>query len=241
MTSTFERSALLAGLLVLTGSLQFACGIAGAPMALGGALLLGVGITLLWLQLDLPSSRLWLPPLLLSSIVLLVSLILELAFRSNFAEWFCVFVTAAGSGTTMALVLSRRTRCNLCNRRLGGGDLTFRCPRCTQTVCEQTCWNFEHRRCQLCLEQRVSILPLESSWWTRVAGPRMALGRCQVCQTAADQADLRACPKCRRPECRDCWDFGNGECSRCGAALPDLPPSLTSVIGSGLEEESYTS
>ena len=241
MKSTFERSALLAGLLVLTGSLQFAFGIAGAPFALGGALLLGIGITLLWLQLDLPSSRLWLPPLLLSSVVLLVSLILELAFRSSFAEWFSAFATAGGSGATMALVLSRRTRCNLCNRRLGGSDLTFRCPRCTQTVCEQTCWNFEHRRCQLCLEQRVSILPLESSWWTRVAGPRMALGRCQVCQAAADQADLRACPKCRRPQCRDCWDFGNGECGRCGAALPDLPPALGSVIGSGLEEESYTS
>ena len=241
MKSTFERSALLAGLLVLTGSLQFAFGIAGAPFALGGALLLGAGMTLLWLQLDLPSSRLWLPPLLLSSVVLLVSLILELAFRSSFAEWFCALVTAAGSGTTMAVVLSHRIRCNLCNRRLGGGDLTFRCPRCTQTVCEQTCWNFEHRRCQLCLEQRVSLLTLESAWWTRGAGPRMALGRCQVCQAGAGEADLRACPKCRRPQCRDCWDFGNGECSRCGAALPDLPPSLTRVIGSGLEEESYTS
>ena len=241
MRSTFERGALLAGLLVLTGSLQFACGIAWAAFALPGALLLGIGITLLWLQFDLPSTRLWLPPLLLSSVVLVVSLVLELAFRPVLAEWFSAFVTAAGSGATMALVLSRRTRCNLCNRRLGGGDLTFRCPRCTQPVCEQTCWNFEHRRCQLCLEQRVSILPLESSWWTRSAGPRMVQGRCQTCQAAADQADLRACPKCRRPQCRECWDFANGECARCGAALPNLPPSLGSVIGSGLQEEPYPS
>ncbi len=239
MKSNFERSALLAGLLVLTFSLQFGFGVAGAPFALGGALLLGIGITLLWLHFELPSNQIWLPPLLLSSVVLLASIVLELGFRPVTAEWFCALLTALGSGCTVALALSHSKRCNLCNRRLAGSDLTFRCPRCTQPVCEQTCWNFEHRRCQLCLEQRVAILPLESAWWSRGAGPRMAQGRCQVCQSAADQADLRACPKCRRPQCRDCWDFGNGECGRCGTALPDLPANLLNVIGSGLEEESY--
>ena len=74
------------------------------------------------------------------------------------------------------------------------------------------------------------VLPIETGWWTRVAGPRMTQGRCQVCQVAADQADLRACPRCRRPQCRDCWDFRNGECARCDAALTDLPASLGEIV-----------
>lgn len=237
MKSGLERSALLAGVLVLTFSLQFGFGVAGAAFALAGALALGVGVTLLWLQLELPAAQPWLPPVLLAGTVLCSTLVLELGFRPVFAEWFTPLVALAASGATVALTLGHRTRCNLCNRRLGSGDLTFRCPRCTQQVCEQTCWSFEHRRCRLCLEQRVPILPVDQSWWTRVAGPRMAQGRCQVCQAAANQADLRACPKCRRPQCHDCWDFLNGECGRCAAALPDLPPSLSNVIGGGLGQE----
>lgn len=237
MKSGLEQNALLAGLLVLTFSLQFGLGVLGSPLALIGALLLGVGVTLLWLHFELPSSRPWLPPVLIAGTVLLSTLVLELAFRSIFAEWFTAFAALLGSGATMALTLSHRTRCNLCNRRLAARDLSFRCPRCSQQVCEQTCWDFEHRRCHLCLEQRVPILPIETSWWTRVSGPRMAQGRCQVCQITAEQADLRACPKCRRPQCRGCWDFLNGECGRCACALPDLPSALRNVINSGLESE----
>jgi hypothetical protein len=232
MKSSFERYALLAGLLVLVASLQFVCGIGGALLALPAALVLGVGATLLWFHFDLPASRPWLPPLLLAAVVLLASVVLELGFKPDSAEWLAFVAAGLGSGVAVMLRLRNRARCNLCNCRLASQALRFRCPRCSQQVCEETCWNFEHRRCALCLEQRVPVLPMESAWWTRVAGPRAVQGRCQVCQAAADQADLRACPRCRRPQCRDCWDFRNGECARCGAALPELPASLGEIVAS---------
>lgn len=234
MKSSFERFALLAGLLVLVASVQFVCGIGGALVALPAALVLGVGATLLWFNFDLPAARPWLPPMLLAAVVFLATAVLELGFHPDFAGWFTFLLAGAGSGATVLLLLRNRKRCNLCNRRLSTQALVFRCPRCTQQVCEETCWNFEHRRCALCLEQRVPVLPIDSGWWSRVAGPRMTQGRCQVCLVAAgmppDGADLRACPRCRRPQCRDCWDFRNGECARCDAALPDLPASLGEIL-----------
>ena len=233
MRVSFERFALLAGLLVLVSSLQFGFGLGGAAIALPGALLLGAGTTFLWLHFNLGTEKPWLPPLLVSVAVLLSSVILELAFRPDLGQWFAFLIAGASSAAVMTIVLRNRRRCNLCSRSLSSQALTFRCPRCTQEVCEETCWNFEHRRCNLCLEQRVPIMPIETAWWTRVAGPRVTQGRCLVCLAAADKVDLRSCPNCRRMQCRDCWDFENGQCSRCAAALPDLPPALNSIIGSG--------
>lgn len=236
MKFSFERIALLTGLLVLVGSLQFACGIAGALLAVPAALVLGVGATLLWFYFDPPAHRsgaaMALPPLLLTGVVLLATAVLELAFRPDFAEWFAFLAAGLGSGATVLWTLRNRAKCNLCHRRLASQTLRFRCPRCSQEVCEETCWSFEHRRCALCLEQRVPVLPMENSWWARVAGPRATQGRCQVCLVAAEGADLRACPRCRRPQCRDCWDFRNGECARCEAALPDLPETLRNIVAS---------
>ena len=234
MKSSFERFTLLAGLLILVASAQFVCGIGGGLVALPAALALGIVATLLWFHFDLPAARAWLAPLLLAGVVLLSTAVLEFGFRPDFAAWFAFLLAGAGSGATVALLLRNRARCNLCNRRLSSQALVFRCPRCTQQVCEETCWSFDHRRCALCLEQRVPVLPIETGWWNRVAGPRATQGRCQVCLAAAGQGpegpDLRACPRCRRPQCRDCWDFRNGECARCNAALPDLPASLGEMI-----------
>lgn len=237
MNSSFDRFALTAGLLVLVSSVQFGFGLGGAAVALPGALLLGAGMTLVWLHLNLGTEKPWLPPLLLSAAVLLSSVILEVALRPIFGEWFAFLFAGAGSAAAMAIVLRNRRRCNLCSRSLSSQALTFRCPRCSQEVCEETCWNFEHRRCELCLQQRVPMLPIETAWWTRGTGPQVRQGRCQVCLVEADKTDLRACPKCRRLQCRDCWDFHNGECTRCAAALPDLPVALSSVIGSGLPQD----
>lgn len=234
MKSSIERSALVAGLLVLVGSLQFVCGIGGAAAGLPAALVLGVGATLLWYQFDLPAARPWLPPVLLAGVVGLASAVLEVGLRPDFALWFAFLVAGGASAATAVLLVRSRKRCNLCDRRLSTQAMVFCCPRCTQQVCEESCWNFEHRRCALCLEQRVPVLPIESAWWTRVAGPRATQGRCQVCLAAAglppDGADLRPCPRCRRPQCRECWDFRNGECARCNTALPDLPASLGSIV-----------
>ena len=232
MNAGLERVALSAGLLVLVASLQFGFGVAGPALALPGALILGVLATLLWQRFELPSTKIWLAPLLITGAVFLSTLLLEVAFRSDFASWFACLAAPAGSGGMMYIALRNRARCGLCERRLASQAVTFCCPRCSQVVCEETCWSFEHRRCELCLEQRVPVLPIENAWWSRVAGPRGLQGRCQVCLASAEQTDLRFCPRCRRPQCRDCWDFHNGECGRCAAPLPGLPSALETVVGS---------
>jgi len=226
MSTPLERGALIAGVVVLAGSLQFGAGVLGPLAFLPAALVLSAGAAALWLHFELPSRRSWLPPLVLTLATLSVSLLLELAFRKNFAEWFAFLFAAAGSSLTMFFVLRSRVRCQLCQRRLASGTVVFACPRCGMHVCDETCWSYEHRRCELCLQQRVPILPVTESWWSRTTGPRFREGRCQVCLGDAGSVDLRACPHCRRMQCRDCWDFSNGDCARCGTTLPDLPESL---------------
>lgn len=230
MNRSFERIALLAGVLILLGSIQFGACLAGALAALPAAFLLGIGAILLWSYFDLPSRPVWMPPVLCTATFFLSVLLGEVLFRRDFAEWFSILCGALSSAVTMAVLHRSRARCSLCNRRLATQSLSFQCPRCHMQVCDETCWSFEHRRCTLCLEQRVPILPIQDQWWTRVAGPRSIHGRCQICLGAADQLDLRPCPTCRRPQCRECWDFNNGECQRCGTALPDLPASLTTTV-----------
>ncbi|HZS50077.1 MAG TPA: hypothetical protein VFA54_04400 [Bryobacterales bacterium] len=132
------------------------------------------------------------------------------------------FVAAA-----MVLLLrrSKAQRCGLCNRRIGR-SLAFECPRCGLTVCDQTCWIFEHCRCRLCEQNRVPVFSPDGRWWDRRFGPRMKQGRCQLCLAEAADADLRACANCGRPQCRPCWDFANGQCSRCQWTVDDLPEGL---------------
>ena len=230
MNRSLERFALLAGVMILLGSVQFGACLGGGAVALPAALFLSAATTLLWMHFDLPSGRPWLPPLVCAGVVLLSTLLAELTFRSDFAEWFSFLLAGAGSGVAMFVLLRTRVRCALCNRRMGVQALSFQCPRCHLKVCEETCWSFEHRRCTLCLEQRVPVLPTSEKWWTKAAGPRITYGRCQMCLGSAEQVDLRICPHCRRPQCRECWDFNNGECQRCGKALPDLPESLTMTV-----------
>ena len=140
----------------------------------------------------------------------------------------CLFISAA----TVGVQTLGRHRCGLCNRRLSPKALVFTCPRCALRVCEENCWSFEHRRCQLCVEQKVPLLSAQKQWWDRTLGPAVVQGRCHVCLTSFDQADLRTCGNCRRSQCRDCWDNLNGECARCGWTIPDLPKSLNMIITS---------
>ena len=225
-----ERAAMLAGLLLLTASLQFGFALAGGAPALVAALLLGAAATLGWVQFGLPHGRLWLVALVLGTTVLASTAVVELAFHPSFAAWFAPLLAAGAAAGTLALRVRDKARCNLCNRRLKLQAVTFRCPRCSMLVCDESCWNFEHRRCSMCLENRVPVLPSGDSWWNRVSGPRSLQGRCQVCLAAGEQADLRQCTRCRRLQCRDCWDFSNGECTRCGQQLPELPDSLRAVV-----------
>jgi len=120
-------------------------------------------------------------------------------------------------------------RCELCNDRLAGA-ISFTCPRCGLPVCEARCWDFERVRCRLCVQNRVPALPIEAEWWERNIGPQARRGRCQLCQSSAEEADLRSCPKCGRPQCRECWDDANGSCSRCGWSCPALPDGLKQFV-----------
>ena len=120
-------------------------------------------------------------------------------------------------------------RCELCNGRLAGG-ISFTCPRCALLVCEARCWNFERLRCRLCVQNRVPALPGDGRWWDQNLGAQARHGRCQLCQAGADEADLRNCPQCGRPQCRECWDDANGACSRCGWVLPALPEALKQFV-----------
>ncbi len=230
MNSRLERNAMLAGIFILLLSAQFGACLAGGPAALAAALVLSVAATWLWQHFQLPAGGAWVQPLTCAAAVLSSAALVEVTLRANFPSWFSPLMAALGSGATVAVLRRTEARCGLCNRSLSMHDVVFTCPRCTQHVCEEVCWQHQFRRCRLCLEQRVSVLPVDEGWWMRAAGPRTKHDRCSVCRGAPQQVDLRNCPKCRRPQCRDCWDFHNGECQRCHAALPHLPASLTMVV-----------
>lgn len=227
MSRQLERNASVAGVLVLLGSLAFAASLIGPWLFLPASLLLGAGLALLWHHFELPGGNGWVPALLCALIVLAAAATSALVLHPGFAIWFAPLLAAASCATAAALLQRNSRRCALCNRGLATQNLTFQCPRCHQVVCEESCWSFEHRRCSLCLEQRVPLLSNIESWWLRVTGPRSTYGRCSVCLGGPEQLELHLCPQCRRPQCRECWDFHNGECQRCGAALPELPSALT--------------
>lgn len=235
MNGGLDRAVRVAGVLILVASLAFVASLLGAVPALIAAPLLSAGALWLWLHFELPSRPAWYPPVALALAVVVATVTIEYAIRRDFATWFAPLAAALAASLTFWFLERSRAQCTLCGRRLGSQAVVFRCPRCMMQVCDETCWNFDHRRCQLCLEQRVPVLPVQDSWWMRTTGPRSLQGRCQVCLGAADQLDLRACPHCRRLQCRDCWDFGNGECARCHHNLPDLPPALTMAVAETAE------
>lgn len=235
MNGGLDRTVRVAGVLILMASLAFVAAVLGAIPALVAAPLLSAAAIRLWLHFELPSRPVWYPPLALAAAVALASVTVELTIRHDFATWFAPLLAAGAAALAFWLLERNRAQCTLCGRRLNSQSVVFRCPRCSMQVCDETCWNFDHRRCQLCLEQRVPILPIQDSWWMRTTGPRSPNGRCQVCLGTAEQVDLRACPHCRRLQCRDCWDFGNGECARCKTSLPDLPPALTMAVAETAE------
>ncbi len=158
--------------------------------------------------------------------------IVYLAVRNDPALLLAPLATAAVAGLIEAIRGMSSHRCALCNRRIGG-RVAFQCPRCGLEVCEQYCWSFDHCRCRLCEENRVPLFTPDGRWWDHQFGPRSSYGRCQLCMTPAEDTDLRVCGKCGRPQCRDCWDFSNGQCSRCQWTVEDLPESLRAfAVGS---------
>jgi hypothetical protein len=214
----------------MAASLHFVAALAGITACLMGAAVLGMLGSLLWVQFSLPHRLVWRVPAIFAMAMLASTLVLQAGFGNQLWRWVAPLLAGSTSMATLMIQSRDRVRCTLCNQRLKLQTVTFRCPRCSMLVCDERCWDFEHRRCAMCLENRVPVLPIQDSWWNRVAGPPAASGRCQICMASAERADLRPCAKCRRLQCRDCWDFSNGECVRCSAALPDLPVSLRETV-----------
>ncbi len=225
-----ERSGLATGRIVLLISLQFLFSLFGWIAASVAAIALGATVALAWMRFELSHRQCWVIPSVVSTCCAIVFLIVKFGFHGDTLLLLSIPLAAGASFATALLSKWDSARCGLCNRRLRTQTVVFQCPRCRLHICEETCWSFEHRRCHLCLEQRVPVLSIQDRWWLRAAGPRYDQGRCQVCLAAANQVDLRCCPNCRRPQCRDCWDFHNGGCVRCGASLPYLPESLTMAV-----------
>jgi hypothetical protein len=143
--------------------------------------------------------------------------------------WFAPLLALAFSGILVAAQRVGSKLCGLCGRRLRG-HVAFECPRCGLTVCDHTCWVFELSRCKLCEQNRVPIFLQDGRWWDRQLGPKVKYGRCQLCQSPAEEVDLRPCRKCGRTQCRACWDAANGQCSRCRWTIEDLPDSLRRYV-----------
>lgn len=221
-----NQVSLLFGFVVFWLSVQLLGALGGPVAALVFAVFIGALGTLTANFFTLFERPLWLLPVVLGGCSLVGLGISFFNHQPAGYEWLAAPLSLIVSGAIVLLQTMSRKRCGLCNRRLRPHALTFTCPRCALIVCDESCWNFEYRRCQLCVEHRVPILSPQKQWWDRTLGPAAVYGRCQVCMASFDQADLRHCGRCRRPQCRDCWDNLNGECSRCGWIIPDLPEFL---------------
>jgi hypothetical protein len=114
----------------------------------------------------------------------------------------------------------------------------FACPRCHQVICTRpSCWIARRFRCRYCDERDVIIFPIDEKWWLPRFGPRVRDGSCTNCMKEAHEADLRACGRCRRPMCKRCWDYHNGQCAHCGWVVPDPPAALRPFLTAGQPSE----
>jgi hypothetical protein len=140
-------------------------------------------------------------------------------------QWLAPLCAIAACLSVESLNKAQSRVCQLCRRRLSG-TMAFECPRCGLFVCERKCWRFDGCRCRLCADHAVPVFPYEPQWWDESFGSRLSGGKCQLCLSEDSAIDLRACANCGRPQCRECWDYANGQCSHCGWILADLPPAL---------------
>jgi hypothetical protein len=232
MSARLHQAGLLFGFVLLWVSAQFLGALVAPLAACLCGLLIGVLGTFTARFFSLLERPAWLLPVLLGGCSLFGLGIAFIEHPLHPLAWLAIPLAMLASTVIIVLQTMSRRRCGLCNRRLSPTDLTFTCPRCALIVCDETCWSFEHRRCQLCVEHRVPLLSAQKQWWDRVLGPAANHGRCQVCMVSFEQSDLRHCGRCRRLQCHDCWDNLNGECIRCGWTVPDLPESLRRIASS---------
>jgi hypothetical protein len=194
------------------------------------AIIIGVASGVMSLPLfrlfGIASDRLWVPV----TTVVLASCVGTLTGSLGVAQappwqWLGPACALAACLGVESVKKARSRVCQLCRKRLIG-TMVFECPRCGLFVCERKCWRFDSCRCRLCADHAVPVFPYESRWWDECLGSRLSGGKCQLCLSEGSAIDLRACVNCGRPQCRECWDYANGQCGHCGWILPDLPPAL---------------
>lgn len=150
----------------------------------------------------------------------------------SWAAWAAPLLAALLPGGIALRAALRGRKCQLCGTPLRG-LLSFSCPRCQLTACEN-CWQFERNRCGLCEANQVALFPLDVSWWQARFGSQVHSGRCALCLRVADgQVAQWACAGCGHSQCRQCWDDNNGQCSRCEWTLPDLPEEVGAYLAAG--------
>ena len=229
---------LLLPLGILAAAVQLVSTRWGLAGALAGGFLCGI-LTIAGMRaLALESENVYLPPLAAAASSVLGLLLGISAAGATYphAAWTAPLLAALVPGALALRIALRSTRCQLCStplRRL----LSFSCPRCQLTACEN-CWQFERGRCHLCDANQVALFPLEISWWQDRFGSQVRGGRCALCLRAADGRIAQwACGGCGHSQCRLCWDDSNGLCSRCGWAVPDIPSEVSAYIVAGRRPE----
>jgi len=229
---------LLAALGILAAAVQLIATRWGLAGDLAGGFLCGMiifaGIRLLALEVE----NIYLP-----SLVAIAASLLGLAFGIAgtgivypHAAWASPLLAALLPGVVALSIVMRGARCQICRaplRRI----LSFSCPRCHLITCEN-CWQFERGRCRLCDANQIPLFPLDFSWWQERFGSQVQSGRCAFCLRAPDGRIAHwACAGCGHNQCRSCWDDNNGQCSRCGWTVPDLPAEVSAYVAVGMRPE----
>jgi hypothetical protein len=186
----------------------------------------------------LDTERIYLPPLV-AAVASLLGLVLEKA-GSNITyspvAWTAPLLAALPAGAPALSIIMRGARCQICHTRLRR-LLSFSCPRCHLVACEN-CWQFERGRCSLCEANQAPLFPLDYSWWQQRFGSQVHGSRCALClRTEEPNVAQWGCRGCGHSQCRTCWDDNNGQCSRCGWTIPDLPAEVSEYVAAGMRSE----
>lgn len=215
------------------GLVQFFAAMGGAGAALGASLVLAFlslgALRMFEVEIENP----WLaviPPVAAGFLGVLLWSVARPGMDGLY--WLAPFLAAGVAALIVWWKNRDERRCALCNGALSG-KIAFTCPRCNLVVCETKCWDFEKIRCRLCVQNAVPLFPPSKQWWDRHVGLATTQGRCQRCQVGPEEAELRTCPKCGRPQCLECWDDSNGVCARCGWRVEALPESLKMFMQDG--------
>jgi hypothetical protein len=223
-----RTTVLLISLGILGGAEQLVATGWGLVGNLIGGLLCGFILLAGIRALALDVERLYLPPLV-AAVASLLGLVLakggaNVAVLS--AAWAAPILAMLPAGAPALGAVIRGARCQICHARLRR-LLSFLCPRCHLVTCEN-CWQFERGRCSLCESNQAPLFPLDYSWWEDRFGSQVHGRRCALCLSEEDWSRAQwGCRSCGHSQCRPCWDDNNGQCSRCGWAIPNLPTEVS--------------